>query len=202
MCGLGFLTAWRPGSKGKCPHDSSRPRLRIQRASATFFQARAVAKTCALSEGGEISRHFLFGKFCKYCCRHFWKTQFALIAAEASEAQRRRESPGPHCIGSPPSHHPQGPLGMCPLPAPLAGGGQRGGLPSPGPTQKPVAEPPSGLWDGFVTGREEKKKKKRVFCLFFLSSLFTCCPAGSNQGSVVLLACLIHPRPSLSSVPP
>ena len=38
--------------------------------------------------------------------------------------------------------------------------------------------------------------------VFFLSSLFTCCPAGSNQGSVVLLACLIHPRPSLSSVPP
>lgn len=201
MCGLGFLTAWRPGSKGKCPHDLSQPRLRIHRTSATFFQACAVAKTCPLSEGGEISRHFLFGKFCKCCCRHFWKTQFALIAAEASEAQRRRESPGPHCVGSPPSHHPQGPLGMYPLPAPLPVGASEVAFPPQAPHKS--------LWlslhlacgmDLSLGGK--KKKKKRIFCLFFLSSLFTCCPAGSNQGSVVLLACLIHPRPSLSSVPP
>ena len=39
------------------------------------------------------------------------------------------------------------------------------------------------------------EEKNLIFCFFFLSSLFTCCPAGSNQDSVVLLVCLIHPRP-------
>lgn len=70
---------------------------------------------------------------------------------------------------TPAPRHPRQPLGMRPPPS----GGQQGGRPTPGPTQSPGAEAPSGLGDGFVTGR-----KVTDFLLIFSQLLIHMLPGG------------------------
>lgn len=52
-------------------------------------------------------------------------------------------------------------------------GVRRGGLPSLGSAQRPVAWSPSGLWDGFVPGR-----KRTDFLLIFSQLLIHMLPSG------------------------
>lgn len=165
-----WASSQRRTSKGKCPHDLSQPQLRIHRTSATFFQACAVAKTCLLS-GREISRHFLFGKFCKRCCRHFLENTICSNLQLRPERLRGGESPGPHCVGSPPSHHPQGPLGMYPLPPPCRWG-PASCLPTPqAPHKKPWLS--LHLACGMDLSLGGKKKKKKGFSAYFFSAPYS-----------------------------
>lgn len=129
--------------------------------------------------------HFLREKgwACTFCwassCGHFRQIQLAPITEEAGRRGSQGESfcPGPHSTGGPPP--PSFQRAPRNVSTPQGVGGWWGGLPPPGPHTEACGG--ASIWlVGWICHRGEKSL---IFCLFFLSSLFTCCPAGSTQGS-------------------